>query len=158
MKIDNELLRVLKTPEADLSTLDSGFLKWVKETKPTMYMHHLDLVNGKVKKYYYMYTFTLDPSKGPHDTDEVEAYIIKQFKRKPLQVTDAYIAKEGDGTGKHIHWHVSFSALKSVDISQFRYYTRKYGNIDPSESRVDSMEESLNYISKEATPARIALL
>lgn len=103
-----------------------------------------------------MYTFTKDPQKTKDVTNKfLYEYIKKQLKRTPLQIIEAHIAQEGDDKDKHVHWHVAIQTTKPLRKDRFAYYTQKYGNIDPSKSKINSISESLNYISKDSTPVRV---
>lgn len=115
----------------------------------------IDSVNGVVKKYRYLVTFTLDPSKGPHALDEVEKYIIKQLGRKPLQIVEAHLAREGGSGNTHVHWHVALCTLKCLKVDRFNYYRKLFGGVDISKTKAQSLEEGINYISKECIPLRV---
>ncbi len=106
------------------------------------------------QKYCYLITFTLH--KKFHDTydeafiDEVTEYIIKQFQRKPLKIIEAHMVQEL--TKNNIpHWHVACSAEKFIAKNRFNYYAKKYGFIDISKSKCQTIDESLNYINKSGT-------
>lgn len=98
------------------------------------------------KNYYYLITFTKREDILIED-ESIEQYIIKQFQRKPLQITEAHIVKEKTKKGQS-HWHVSVSAKKCLKKDRFNYYIKKYGYIDISKSRHNSLEEGINYINK----------
>lgn len=119
----------------------------------------MDKLNGKVKLYYYMLTFTLDPKKNDFSDDfydTVEEYICKQMKRTPLRVTEAHVVREGsDEDQKHTHWHASVITEKPLKKDRFSYYQKLYGNIDVSKSQIKSNNEHLDYMSKQSTPKRV---
>lgn len=109
-----------------------------------------------VKKYRYLCTFTLKPSLPAKDIlDEVESYIVKQFRRKPLQIVSAHIVKEGDGDKLHHHWHVAVETKVPLKKDRFNYYQQKYGFVDIDKTKAQNLEETLNYISKSNTPTEI---
>jgi len=106
------------------------------------------------KKYYYLVTFTLRPDIGE---EGIEDYIISQFENRiPMQVEKAYIVKEYTKKQK-THWHVSVCTNKFLKKNMFNYYVRKYGFVDIRKSRLNSIEESLNYISKVDTPKELVI-
>lgn len=112
-----------------------------------------EFIYGSCTQYRYLVTFTVDPRKSGHkSTNEIYDYIYKQFKRTPLQVKQAYIVQEGDGKKKHIHWHVAVETNKALKKDRFNYYTKKYGNIDISKTKAETLQHALKYISKEAEP------
>lgn len=119
----------------------------------------IDKQQGKVKLYYYLLTFTLDPKKNTLSDDlydTVEEYICKQMKRQPLRVTESHIVREGsDEDQKHTHWHVSVICEKHLKKDRFSYYVKLYGNIDISKSQIQSNTEHLDYMSKQNTPKRV---
>lgn len=113
----------------------------------------MDKISGKVKYYHYLITFTKDPQKCKNVTNEfLESYIEKQMKRAPLQITQCYLVREGDDVDVHVHWHCAVQTLKCLKKDRFHYYVKKYGNIDISISKVQNLEESINYLSKDSTP------
>lgn len=109
------------------------------------------LASQDVKKYYYLVTFTINRKICVKSDDDIEKYIIKQVKREPLKIQKAYMVREG-GTKKHTHWHVALYTTKSLKKDRFHYYIKTIGNIDISKTNQDSLEEAINYISKENTP------
>lgn len=113
-------------------------------------------IDAMRKEYMYLVTFTIDTKKYTEKNyDEIKKYIIKQFQRKPLQVTKAQIVQEGNGKDKHIHWHVAVHTMTPLKKDRFHYYIKKYGNIDISKSKSNSYDELQNYISKEVVPIDI---
>lgn len=108
--------------------------------------------NPNRKKYLYLVTFT---KRNPDDNDDIiENYIKTQFKRPPLQVTEAYIAKEKTKEGIS-HWHVAVETERILKKDRFNYYVKKYGFVDISKSKGTNIETPLNYISKETLPIKI---
>lgn len=111
-----------------------------------------------VKKYIYMVTFTVSPSKWPEITEslenEIEAYIVSQATRQGLNVLEYHYVKELHKSGRP-HWHVSVVAGKALKKSLFKYYQQKYGNIDFSRTKGENNQDTLNYISKSNTVTRV---
>lgn len=118
-----------------------------------------DVANGVTKRHYYLFTFTIDPKKHKlcDDTyDKVQEYIIKQLKRKPLRICEAYLVREGgDEEAKHTHWHASVTSEKPISKDRFNYYNKIYGNIDISKSKLQTNDEALDYISKRYAPSKV---
>lgn len=113
-------------------------------------------VHGIDAGYRYLITFTQDPKKCGHkSTNDIRDYILKQFKREPLQVVQAWIVQEGNGKDKHIHWHVAVETTKALKKDRFSYYLKKYGNIDISKTNAKHLQHALDYISKESNPTCI---
>lgn len=111
------------------------------------------------KRYHYMMTFTIDPSR--HDTNnldlqtEIENYIKKRTKTIK-SVIESYIVKEGgDDDHKHTHWHVSILSDQPIKKSRWSYYNTLYGMFDYSPSRDGNNQEALNYMSKQRVPELI---
>lgn len=105
------------------------------------------------RRYNYLITFTLKPEVT--DEDEVEAYIIKQLHRTPLQIIEAHLSKEYTKAGR-AHWHVPVTTTTPLKKDRFNYYIKKYGNIDISKNKsTNNLEESLNYINKETQSRQI---
>lgn len=109
------------------------------------------LYNPHSKKYVYLVTFT---KKDETDDSIIEKYIINQFKRKPLKITEAHIVKELTKKGKS-HWHVAVETEKPLKKDRFNYYIKKYGLIDISKNREQNIQTTLNYISKDNLPTKI---
>jgi hypothetical protein len=110
-------------------------------------------------EYIYMLTFTIDPKRHKNpDLKEIEEYIIKQLKRKPLQITKAYLVKEGNGKDVHHHWHAAISTKKYLKADRFAYYQKLYGRYQINRSKTDDINETLIYISKENKPNEIKTL
>jgi len=108
------------------------------------------------KHYFYLCTFTLSVNVCPsvRKVNEIEEYIIRQFRRVPLKIVQAYYAKEY--TKKNIpHWHVAVETTKFLSKNSFNYYQKIYGFVDISRSRINSIEESLNYINKDNVSIKI---
>lgn len=104
------------------------------------------------KKYVYLCTFT--KKNAEDDDDEIEKYIKKQFKRKPLKVVEAYIVKEKTKADVS-HWHVAVETEKPLKKDRFNYYIKKYGFIDISKNKEQNIDTTINYISKDILPTKI---
>lgn len=124
----------------------------------------LEYQDALLNSYNYLITFTINPNYydplDRHDVGYVKNYIIKQLQRAPLKILQAFISEEGDyepkkKDHKQKHFHVAVSARKSLTKNLFHYYTKTIGHIDFSETRVSSLEEALNYISKDVSPERV---
>lgn len=113
------------------------------------------------KKYIYLITFTIDPKLFENIDkeleDDIEAYILRQRDRSGLHITDMYYVKELHKNGRP-HWHVSVTCSRPIKKSLFKYYQRKYGNIDFSRSKGENNLDALNYMSKSETPTRVRSL
>lgn len=135
--VDHQKLRDTLT----LNFMDK-YEKYLKQHKPK-------------KDYRYLVTFTLDTKKTLPEDDVVEGYIISQFvDRDALKVIEAHIVKEK--TQQNIsHWHVAVSTAKCLKKDRFNYYIKKYGNIDISGTKAQTLNEALNYINKDNTSKQI---
>lgn len=107
------------------------------------------------KLYHYMITFTLRPDKV-ESSESAEEYIVKQFsKRKDtLLISEAHYSKELTKKGVP-HWHVAVQTKKPLKKDRFNYYVKLYGNIDVSKTKAQTLEEAINYISKDTLPKQI---
>lgn len=109
--------------------------------------------------YLYMVTFTIDPKKHPEVTDDlvnqIELYISSLTQRVALKIIYLSYVKELHKDGRP-HWHVAIKTVKSLDKSRFCTYQKKFGNIDFSPSKTQSLDEMLNYMDKEGS--RVELL
>lgn len=107
-----------------------------------------------LKTYRYMVTFTLNPKlvdvKNSQVQQVIEDYIIKQVNKHS---DTAYITREH--AESNCHWHVVLLRQRKFKYNEFNFYKRKYGNIDISLSKTESIEDGLKYISKENIPRRI---
>lgn len=108
----------------------------------------------ELKKYCYLITFTLREDIQDSMIDEVEGYIKKQFLRHPLRVLEAHLVRELTKTGRP-HWHIACRTSRPLKKDRFNYYIKKYGFIDISNSKTQTIDESLNYISKCNAPIQI---
>lgn len=115
-------------------------------------------IKGEKTYYRYMLTFTLDPKKNQFTDSfftKVESYIVKQLHRKPLGIIKAYLIREGGDNDKHVHWHSAVLTDKPLKADRFNYYKKLYGNLDLSRTKAQNLEETLNYMSKQAIPKQI---
>lgn len=133
------------------------FLKevWGKAGSLKDFHHHYkkQIIYNIQKKYFYLITFTLDPSKKCTEK-EAEAFIHAQAQRQALKIKQFYVSKEKHKSGKP-HWHVAIETLKPLKKDRFNYYIKKFGNIDLSRSKAQTISESLNYISKDVEPSKL---
>jgi len=114
-------------------------------------------MHKKNKRYYYLITFTLRPDIEEKEEKNIFQYIISQFEdRPPLQISEAYIVQERTKSDR-AHWHVAVSSKVTLSKNMFHYYSSKYGFVDISKSRNNTLEESLKYISKDGTPTKLAI-
>lgn len=101
-----------------------------------------------------MLTFTINPKladpKNHEVQQKIEDYIIKQVNKHS---DVAYIAREHPDS--NCHWHVVLLRQRKFKYNEFNYYKRKFGNLDISLSKTESIEDGLKYISKESVPRRI---
>lgn len=148
-------LRKLKSDEP----LTYTELCYIAKQTNSKLLKTFDKINGKIKYYYYMITFTIDPAKQDLATiDEAKLYnyVKKQLQRKPLKIVEAYLVQEGGReTAKQLHFHASVKTEQCLKKDRFNYYQKLYGNIDINRSKNDSLEESKDYISKDNTPERV---
>jgi len=106
------------------------------------------------KEYYYMTTFTLKPTIKPAQYDSIETYIINRLKETKLNITEAHIAREHTKQGVP-HWHACIKASKYIAKSRFITYVKKFGNVDHSKNKTNSLEDMLEYTNKEVNSIRI---
>lgn len=122
------------------------FLKLLKQT----------INNSKKKKYIYMITFTIDPSKNTDQTKEdlesiIDEFVTKQANRKGLNIV--FFAMTKEYTQQNMaHWHVVIQSTKTIKKDRFAYYSQTYGNVDISRTKGTTYTEALNYISKDGPP------
>lgn len=108
-------------------------------------------MNKHVKKeYHYLITFTLDPSKGPFETDLVEKYICKLLTSKSLKLIVADVVYE-IGASDNSHWHAYARSLTPLKKNRFSTYINRYGNVDISKSKSQDSSHILTYLNKENT-------
>lgn len=107
--------------------------------------------------YYYMITFTLDPSKPGFGTDpyydKVEKYIRKLIQNKgwePLYI--AIVREGGDEDHKHTHWHVCFVSHCWFDSKNIAYYKKLYGSVDISTTHSQNIFNTIKYMNKQRQP------
>jgi len=125
---------------------DETFLKMLRKR----------IIATSKKTYNYLVTFTLNPAfntdiESSELEDIVTVFIEKQAERKPLALTYFAYVKEYTKAG-NAHWHAVVTTTKPLAKNRFQYYTKTYGNIDISKTKVTTTQEALNYISKEAVP------
>lgn len=112
----------------------------------------------KIKTYIYLVTFTIDPAKHPHITDElcgnIEDYIKNQRKRTAMHITDMYMVKELHKNGRP-HWHTCITCTKAIRSDAFRQYERVFGKVDISRNKHTNDTDILVYMSKDSDPINI---
>lgn len=111
------------------------------------------------RRYIYMLTLTLDPSRHPADTEELLSEIERKIeeipsRRRALSIVKWAYAREHTAQGR-AHWHICVESTHSLEKDNFKYFAQKYGNIDFSRNRAQNPETVLNYISKETQPTII---
>lgn len=112
----------------------------------------LNQLQGKIKTFLYMITFTLKHENI--DPDEVENYIKAQAKRKALKIIQFQLVKELCKSGR-AHFHALVQTTKCLKKDRFNYYIQQYGNIDISTSKTNDPQEIINYLSKQGTIEKI---
>lgn len=104
------------------------------------------------KIYYYMLTFTIDPTKYPIITGqlikEIENYIEEIPKKRGYVIKYQY-CQEFHKNGRP-HWHVLIGTTQTVMKSSFRQYKSKYGTYKYNRNGNNSFKEIVKYISKES--------
>lgn len=128
---------------------DERYLKTC--THPT-FLSYIKRKFDITKSHRYMITFTL--KDDGYDDNEVKDYIIKQLKREPLQIHEAYLCHELTKKGRS-HWHAAVTSSRTLKKDRFHYYIKKYGNIDISKTRAQNLEETKNYLSKDSMAIKI---
>lgn len=93
---------------------------------------------SRMKQYLYMVTFTVDPSKHPDITPELEQKIERLLQAQPqrpaLKVIKASMVKEHHQSGRP-HWHMKLLTNKALRTDAFVQYKKVYGNYDISRSK-----------------------
>lgn len=109
-----------------------------------------DRKNKLLKSYKYMITFTLKPD-AEDDHEKAEFYIKEQVNRDALGILQYYYVKELTKAGVP-HWHVAMSTTKPFKRNRLQYYEKKFGSVDVSRTKGQTIQEALNYMSKEGQP------
>lgn len=116
---------------------------------------------SRMKQYLYMVTFTVDPSKHPEITPELEAKIERllevQAQRPALKVIKASMVKEHHKSGR-AHWHVKFLTNKALRSDAFAQYKKVYGNYDISRSKGTNDLHIDIYMEKEGSVKELKCL
>ena len=173
MALSRENLKYLKNVSKTDRFTDqmSGFLtagyydisNYITPDEIPEYIEFMKKWNTKTEKpkddlYRYMITFTVKDKELPETEEEkqnLEQYIIKQFKRKALKIEEAWIAREYGKENGRIHWHVAVSAHKYIANDRFDYYRKKYGICQIDKNYSQTLKYSKLYISKEIEPTKI---
>ncbi|AXH78885.1 MAG: Rep catalytic domain protein [Circular genetic element sp.] len=108
------------------------------------------------KKYRYLLTFTINPSFNTDVDKEDLEFIINEFveaqaSRSALGIKYFAYSKEYTKAGQ-AHWHCAIETSKCLKKDRFNYYIKTYGNIDLSKTKGTTIQEALNYISKDCVP------
>lgn len=111
------------------------------------------LKEAKLKRYIYLLTFTLDVKKC-EQYELAEEYIKGQVKRSALKIKQFHYVKEFHKSGVP-HFHVAIETLKPLKKDRFNYYIKKFGNLDISRTKAQTIQEALNYISKDNVPIKL---
>lgn len=110
----------------------------------------------KQKNYFYMLTFTCRDIPTSEGETAIEKYIIKQLTTRPsLKILESWIVKEYGEENGRVHWHCPVKTAKCLKKDRFNYYVKKYGSIDFSKTKAQTIEEGINYISKKGTPKQL---
>lgn len=104
------------------------------------------------KKYRYLITFTL--KEDGMNEEEVQAYIEKQMLREPLKIEEFHISKEYTKSGR-AHFHCAVQTAKPLKKDRFHYYQKKYGFVDISRTKAQTLDEALNYINKDSESKQV---
>ncbi len=113
------------------------------------------LKSRDLKRYIYMATFTIDPSKHPEVTpeltNEITDFIESQAKRTALRLKKFTYVQEEHKDGRP-HWHVLIETTKALKKDRFNHFIKKYGNLDLAKNKAQQTDEIMNYISKVGLP------
>lgn len=118
-----------------------------------MYNKYVDAFSNE-KAYRYLLTFTLKP-EAVSKSEQAQAWLYKQAERRDtLGIRLMFIARET--TKKNVpHWHVVIETSKPLKADRFHYYRSLYGYVDLSRTKAQTIQEALNYISKESAPVKL---
>lgn len=119
----------------------------------SMYNKYVDAFSNE-KVYRYLLTFTLKP-EAVSKSEQAQAWLYKQAERRDtLGIRRMFIARET--TKKNVpHWHVAIETSKPLKADRFHYYRSLYGYVDLSRTKAQTIQEALNYISKESVPVEL---
>lgn len=131
-----------------ITNSDHDVGKWMSERPINVSRYFKFLDDRTAKKYLYLITFTL---RDPLNSDKAEEYIRDQVNRSHLDLTRWIMAKEHTKKGVP-HWHCAVEARKPIKKNRFQYYEKLYGFIDVSRTKGQTLDEALQYISKESVP------
>lgn len=141
-------------PESN-SALDMG-VWFMNPLHRRLFWRYADQQQGLLKSYRYLMTFTLKPSlHGDNDSyEQAEKYIKDQVHREALGILEYYYIKELTKKGTP-HWHVAISTSKPLKKNRVQYYEKKFGHVDLSRTKGQTLQEALNYMSKEGQPIKL---
>lgn len=111
------------------------------------------------KIHQYLVTFTIDPSKHPDVTEELENKIVSYIETIPgrpaLQLVACEYVRELHKSGRP-HYHVKIRCYKTLRSDAFQTYEKAYGNVDISRSKCPEDEAHINaYLSKDNNPVKL---
>ncbi len=144
----------------DQQSCDQIFLSLSTSDMHEFTRHYTKIVAGnKRKNYHYLITFTLKPNTSCDEENIklIQDYIISQLTQRPsLQIKEAHIVKELTKNNMP-HWHCAVRTHKCIKKDRFNYYIKKYGFIDICKTHAQTLQESINYMSKSNTPTKLSL-
>lgn len=108
---------------------------------------------SKPKIYRYLITFTLKPD-AVDKADDAEFLVVSQAERKALGFLSFVYVRELTKAGVP-HFHCAVETDRILKKDRFNYYIKTYGSVDISPTKAQTIQEALNYISKEAQPKRL---
>lgn len=109
-------------------------------------------------QYIYMVTFTIDPKlHAKPNVAKIEEFIEAQARRKGLEVYECYYARETHKDGRP-HWHVCMKTYRPLRSDAFIHYTKHYGRVDISRTKIQDDSELRAYITKESSVKKIQLV
>lgn len=114
---------------------------------------YLRTVAQQDKIYRYLITFTLKP-EAVHQAEEAEAFVREQSKRVALKWLSFTYVKELTKQGAP-HFHCAVETTQALKKNRFEYYAKKFGFVDISKTRGQTIQEALTYISKEGQPIKL---
>lgn len=148
----NDWLSMSKDERLDLNKeqlkyfTDETFLKLLRKR----------ILKDAKKAHRYLITFTINPSlntdiNAEELEDIIEQFVEAQAERSALGITYFAYSKEYTKAGR-AHWHCVVVTTKPLPKNRFQYYTKTYGHVDISKTKVTTTLEALDYISKDVAP------
>lgn len=106
------------------------------------------------KTHRYLITFTLKPD-AVNKSKEAEDYVVSQAKRQnALGINQMHYVVEKTKQGVP-HFHVVLETDTPLKKNRFQYYEKLFGHVDISKTKGTTIDEGLNYISKESKPIKL---